>query len=192
MKQSWTVIGFNVEWVNTQKKNLSKVETEKENAENFEEKDKVIPQAEIKREEKSEQDDKLQGEEIERLNFRFTRYYSPVKWQKFRYTSETYDFNMNCQGNCLRTADWHELKQEEAWKVVACPKDFPSWTRIYIENYWEVVCHDRGAWINKDKNGVYHLDLWCGIWEQGVLNIKDQKQKTYCYNPWPRKWYVIK
>lgn len=192
MKQSRTVIGFNVEWVNTQKKNLSKVETEKENAENFEEKDKVIPQAEIKREEKSEQDDKLQGEEIERLNFRFTRYYSPVKWQKFRYTSETYDFNMNCQGNCLRTADWHELKQEEAWKVVACPKDFPSWTRIYIENYWEVVCHDRGAWINKDKNGVYHLDLWCGIWEQGVLNIKDQKQKTYCYNPWPRKWYVIK
>jgi hypothetical protein len=29
-------------------KNLSKVETEKENAENFEEKDKVIPQAKIK------------------------------------------------------------------------------------------------------------------------------------------------
>ena len=189
MKQSRTVIGFNVEWVNTQTKNLS---VEKKKEEKNEEKDKVIPQAEIKREEKSEQDDKLQGEEIERLNFRFTRYYSPVKWQKFRYTSETYDFNMNCQGNCLRTADWHELKQEEAWKVVACPKDFPSWTRIYIENYWEVVCHDRGAWINKDKNGVYHLDLWCGIWEQGVLNIKDQKQKTYCYNPWPRKWYVIK
>lgn len=192
MKQACTIWGFTSDWVNSQTKNLSKVETEKENAKNFEEKDKVIPQAEIKREEKSEQDDKLQGEEIERLNFRFTRYYSPVRWQKFRYTSETYDFNMNCQGNCLRTADWHELKQEEAWKVVACPKDFPSWTRIYIENYWEVTCHDRGAWINKDKDWVYHLDLWCGIWEQGVLNIKDQKQKTYCYNPWPRKWYVIK
>lgn len=63
MKQSRTVIGFNVEWVNTPTKNLSKVETEKENAKNFEEKDKVIPQAEIKREEKKSEVEQLTSEE---------------------------------------------------------------------------------------------------------------------------------
>ena len=164
----------------------------KENSEILVEKNEVVPLPKKEKEEKKSEADKLQENEIERLDFRFTRYYSPVRWQKIRYTSEEYDFHMNCQWNCLTTADWHQLKQKEAWKVVACPNEFKAWTKLYIENYWEVVCHDRGAWINKDKNGVYHLDLWCGIWEQWVLNIKDQKQKTYCYNPWPRKWYVIK
>lgn len=63
MKQACTIWGFTSDWVNSQTKNLSKVETEKENAKNFEEKDKVIPQAEIKREEKKSEVEQLTNEE---------------------------------------------------------------------------------------------------------------------------------
>lgn len=98
---------------------------------------------------------------------------------------------MNCQWNCLITADWHELKSEEAWKVVACPTEIKAGTKIYIEDYGIVTCHDRGARITKDKDWIYHLDLRAWIGEQWVLNIIDPKQETYVYNPWIRRWYLI-
>ena len=94
---------------------------------------------------------------------------------------------MNCSGNCRVTADGHYLTEEDAGKVVACPQDFPHWTRLYITDYGEVVCHDRWAWINKDKDGVYHLDLRAWIGEQWVKNIRNNIVR----NPWVKTWYII-
>lgn len=107
--------------------------------------------------------------------------------QKRYYMGKTYeeDFHMNCQWNCLSTADWHILKEGEEWKVVACPISY-IWKTIYIENYWEVICHDTWWAIKKTSKGI-HLDLRAGIWDTGRENI----EKNYVYNPGPRRWYFI-
>lgn len=127
------------------------------------------------------------AEEKEILTFRFTRYYSPVRWQRFWYQSEEHDFRMNCQGDCTMTAWNHRLVSEDAGKVVACPTEFKFWTRIYITDYGEVTCRDRWAWINKDKNGIYHLDLRAWLGEQWVTNIR----KNIVRNPGVKTGYVI-
>jgi hypothetical protein len=149
---------FSWEWVNTQEKNPA-------------------PQEHGVAEEK----------EKEILTFRFTRYYSPVRGQSFWYQSEEYDFNMNCQWDCTMTAGRHRLVPEDAGKVVACPTEFKFWTRIYITDYGEVTCRDRWAWINKDKNWVFHLDLRAWLGEQGVTNIR----KNIVWNPGVKTGYVI-
>ena len=94
---------------------------------------------------------------------------------------------MNCQWDCTMTAWKHRLVPEDAGKVVACPKDFKFWTKLYITDYWEVTCRDRWAWINKDKDWVYHLDLRSGIGEQWVTNIR----KNIVRNPGVKTGYVI-
>lgn len=94
---------------------------------------------------------------------------------------------MNCQGDCTMTAGNHRLVPEDAGKVVACPTEFKFWTRLYITDYGEVTCRDRWAWINKDKNWVFHLDIWSGLWEQWVTNIRN----NIVWNPGVKTGYVI-
>lgn len=108
--------------------------------------------------------------------------------QSHYYQGKTYqqDYRMNCAGDCLVTANWHRLVQEEAGKVVACPKEIPLGSQIYIEDYGIVTCHDRW-WAIKKKWSSYHLDLWTWIWNEGLYNL----EKNIVYNPWPRKWYII-
>jgi hypothetical protein len=55
------------------------VNEKKENSEILVEKNEVVPLPKKEKEEKKSEADKLQEDEIERLNFRFTRYYSPVR-----------------------------------------------------------------------------------------------------------------
>lgn len=93
---------------------------------------------------------------------------------------------MNCAGNCLTTADWHQLIDEDAWRVVACPKEIPLGTKIYIEDYWTVTCHDRW-WAIKKTGSSYHIDIraWAGMtWLNNI-------EQNIVYNPWTRKGYLI-
>jgi len=103
------------------------------------------------------------------VEFSLSRYYSPIKWQpKYYQSSYEKDVCMNCGCqkdsswnvitlyDCKKPADWHELKQEEFAKVVACPPEYPLWTKFMLEWIGVVTCRDRG-WAIKGRR----LDLWC-------------------------------
>lgn len=113
------------------------------------------------------------------INISLSRYYSVMPGQSEYYGWRTYeeDFAINCQGDCLTTADWHQLKSSEAWLVVACPKEYKLWTKFYIEWLWTVTCHDRGWAIISQWNSI-RLDVRSWIGDEGRLNIQKNKIRT--------------
>ena len=120
------------------------------------------------------------------INISLSRYYSVMPNQKRYYNWRSYeeDFKMNCSGNPLVTSNWHQLTDADKYKSVACPKEYPLWTRIYIEWVWEVTCNDRGSAI-KTKNWEVRIDMRCWIADDALDNWS--KCPT-----WKRRWYVIK
>ena len=113
------------------------------------------------------------------INISLSRYYSVMPNQSEYYWGRTYeeDFNINCQWDCLTTADWHQLKSSEAWLVVACPKEYKLWTKFYVEWLWIVTCHDRG-WAIVSQGEIIRLDVRSWIWDEGRLNIQRNKIRT--------------
>ena len=79
------------------------------------------------------------------IEFSLSRYYSVLPDQKRYYTGRSYeeDFKINCQGNCLVTANGHQLTDADKYKSVACPKEYPLGTKIWLEGIGTVVCNDR-------------------------------------------------
>lgn len=127
------------------------------------------------------------AKELEWINISLSRYYSVQPNQSEYYWGRTYeeDFAINCQGDCLTTADWHQLKSSEAWLVVACPKEFALWTKFYVEWLWTVTCHDRWWAIVKQWDSI-RLDVRSWIWIDWLHNIQWNKIRT-----WKTRWYVI-
>lgn len=125
--------------------------------------------------------DKINKKRTETITFKLSRYYSVVPNQSRYYNGRTYeeDFKVNCAGDCLVTADWHQLTDADMYKSVACPKDYPLGTKIYLEWVWVVVCHDRWWAINWNR-----IDMRCWIWTTALDN----------WNKCPtgeRQWYVL-
>lgn len=110
----------------------------------------------------------------------------PNQERYYQWKSYQADFKMNCQGNCLVTADWHQLTDDDEWIVVACPPKYPLWSQFYIEDYWVVTCHDRW-WAIQMQWDVVRIDIRSGIWDRWRRNI----EQNIIYNPWIRKWYLI-
>ena len=119
------------------------------------------------------------------INISLSRYYSVMPNQKRYYNWRSYeeDFKMNCSGDPLVTANWHKLTDADKYKSVACPKEYPLWTRIYIEWVWEVTCKDRGSAI-KTNNWEVRIDMRCWIADDALDNWN--KCPT-----WKRRWYII-
>jgi len=101
-------------------------------------------------------------------DWRITSYYTPVRGQLSYYKgSYQADYDINCMGNCLSTANGFKLKQEHKYKIVACPKEFELGTRFKLtlpnnQKYWPnktwiVTCQDRGGSIKGKR-----IDLWSG------------------------------
>ena len=113
------------------------------------------------------------------MEISLSRYYSVVPNQTEYYGWRTYeeDFAINCQGDCLITADWHQLQSSEAGLVVACPKEYKLWTKFYVEWLWTVTCHDRG-WAITVQWKVIRLDVRSWIWDQWRINIQKNKIRT--------------
>ena len=121
------------------------------------------------------------------INISLSRYYSVQPNQTSYYWGRTYeeDFAINCQWDCLTTADWHQLKSSEAWLVVACPKEYALWTKFYVEWLWTVTCHDRwGAIVSQGE--TIRLDVRSWIGDTWRINIQTNKIRT-----WKTRWYVI-
>lgn len=113
------------------------------------------------------------------INISLSRYYSVQPNQTSYYWGRTYeeDFAINCQGNCLVTADWHQLKSSEAWLVVACPKEYALGTRFYVEWLWTVTCHDRWGAIVTQWESI-RLDVRSWIGDTWRINIQTNKIRT--------------
>lgn len=96
-----------------------------------------------------------------------------LKYMIKRETGYKADFEVNCLGNCLSPADGHgEMKQSMAYKIVACPKEYPFGTKFIIEGVGTTVCRDRGGMIKKEENTV-RLDIWAGIGMDGLRKIEN-------------------
>lgn len=121
----------------------------------------------------------------EEITFSLSRYYSVLPNQKRYYNWRTYeeDFKVNCAGDCTVPSDWWKLTNDDAWKSVACPKEYPLWTRFYLEWIGEVKCRDRWWAIVKQWETV-RLDMFCWLWDYALDNWS--KCPT-----WIRKWYII-
>lgn len=128
-----------------------------------------------------------QPTDTKRKTFSLSRYYSVMPNQSRYYNWRTYeqDFAINCSGDPMVTSDWHQLNDNEWWKVVACPKDIKLWTKLYIEWIWEVTCHDRWWKIIKQWD-TYRIDLWMWVWQAGLDRIYNNSIKWWIY-----KWYVL-
>ncbi len=96
------------------------------------------------------------------INFIVTAYYSPLPNQKHYITWSYYwDKRLNWEGHT--TASW---KKSFVW-MLAAPKKYPFWTKIYFEWYWVWVVEDRGwaivkAWLRGHKYDRIDIWMWYG------------------------------
>ena len=129
-----------------------------------------------------------------------TKYFSSIDWfysqeylDRFSKYERWYEMDvcMNCWCDlepisdkklydCTVPADWKKLNKDEAMKVVACPKEYPLWTKIYIDWLWEVICRDRGWAINENR-----VDVRMWYWEDAQNNW----EKVIA---WKQFWYLVK
>lgn len=102
-----------------------------------------------------------------RIKFSLSRYYTVTPNQKRYYNGRSYeeDFKINCAGDCNITANGHVLTDADRGKSVACPKEYPLGTKIYLEGIGVVTCNDRGGVINGNR-----LDMRCGIGDKALDN----------------------
>lgn len=124
--------------------------------------------------------------DVDVVEFSLSRYYSVLPDQRRYYDGRTYeeDFKINCQGDCLTTANWHQLTDWDKYRSVACPKEYELGTKIYLDGIGEVVCNDRGSAIKKNW-WVVRLDVRCWIWDNALDNWKNCPTGV-------RKWYIVK
>ena len=123
--------------------------------------------------------------EPEYIEFSLSRYYSVVPDQKRYYNGRSYgeDFKINCAGDCLVTANGHQLTNNDKYRSVACPKEYPLGTKIWLEWIGEVVCNDRGSAI-RTNNWEVRLDMRCWIWDDALDNWSKCPTGV-------RKWYIV-
>lgn len=119
--------------------------------------------------------------EPEYIEFSLSRYYSVLPDQKRYYSDRSYeeDFKINCAGDCLVTANWHQLTDKDKYKSVACPKEYPLGTKIWLDGVGEVVCNDRWGAINWNR-----IDMRCWIGDDALDNRKKCPTGV-------RKWYIV-
>ena len=156
MKQSRTVIGFNVEWVNTQTKNLS---VEKKKEEKNEEKDKVIPQAEIKREEKKSEVEQLTSEEKKSQIFKKEYKENDERNQYIQYAYEKGGFDLVLLMECENSTR-NMYRQSE---VVKNGRREPSFWFCMIDRDFHKNIVDDSRFRNDRKRQIDKCyELWKG------------------------------
>ena len=94
----------------------------------------------------------------------------PLKYIIKSETEYRAEFQVNCLGDCLSTASTYRLTPKDAYRVVACPANYPFRTKFII-NGSTYTCWDRGGAITEEGNTV-RLDIWSGQGKKGLDRIK--------------------
>jgi peptidoglycan hydrolase-like protein with peptidoglycan-binding domain/3D (Asp-Asp-Asp) domain-containing protein len=96
-------------------------------------------------------------------SFKATAYYSPIEWQKF-YVKWSLEEDRILNGNGTNGASWKKVFNG----MIAAPKSYAFWTRIYIPNWGVGQVEDRWwaivqAW---ERNEPFdRLDFWAWKWD---------------------------
>ena len=107
--------------------------------------------------------------------FVVTAYYSPVAWQS-KYTTWSYETELRLNG-WWNTANW---KKPSNW-TIAAPRNYPFWTKIYLEWFWVWEVNDRWwAIVNSWDNWHLHdrIDIWMWYWDEGRIRTAAWWVKT--------------
>jgi len=114
--------------------------------------------------------------------FIITAYYSPLPNQK-HYTTWSYywDKRLNWEGHTTASG-----KKPFAW-VLAAPKKYPFWTKIYFEWIWVWVVEDRWwaivkAWTRGHQYD--RIDIWMWYGDEGLYRARKWWTKTV-------KWKIV-
>ncbi len=114
--------------------------------------------------------------------FIVTAYYSPLPNQK-HYLKGNYTAEKRLNGEWIKWASW---KNVFSW-MLAWPKWYRFWTKIYLDwlwvweisDRWGAIVHAWNRWYKHDR-----IDLWVWYWEEGL------KRALYW---WKRKikWTIV-
>ena len=98
--------------------------------------------------------------------FIVTAYYSPLPNQK-SYLKWTYEKEIKLNGRGIKWASGRRVFPG----MLAAPKNYKFWTKIYIEWLWIWTVEDRGAAIVNAWNRGYkndRIDVWVWYWDEGL------------------------
>lgn len=98
--------------------------------------------------------------------FVVTAYYSPLPNQD-KYITGTYEWDIRLNGGWIHGASWEKVFP---W-MLAAPKSYPFWTRIYLEGYGVGSVEDRGgAIVPAWERGYTHdrIDIWMWSGDEGM------------------------
>ena len=114
--------------------------------------------------------------------FRITAYYSPVKWQKY-YMKWDYLSEIKMNWKWIKWASWKRVFSG----MLAWPKKYKFWTKIYLKWLWIWEIADRGwaiveAWKRNFKYD--RIDLWCWYWEEGLRRALYWGNRVV-------EWYIV-
>lgn len=114
--------------------------------------------------------------------FYVTAYYSPLPWQN-RYTTWSYSWDVRLNWGWKITASW---KPVYTW-ILAAPRNYAYWTKIYLEWVWIWVVEDRW-WAIVNSWERWHeydrIDVWMWYWDAWLERaLKWWKRKI--------KWQIV-
>lgn len=99
-------------------------------------------------------------------SFKATAYYSPVEWQKF-YVKWSLEEDRILNWNGTHWASWKKVFNG----MIAAPKSYAFWTRIYVPNWWIGQVEDRWWAIVQagERNEPFdRLDFWAWVGDTGL------------------------
>lgn len=112
-----------------------------------------------------DENDESSVEKIETENFFVvTAYYSPIPWQKY-YLRWNYEDEVILNWKWIRGASGKEVFP---W-MLAAPKTYSFWTKIYLEWVWIWEVADRWWAIVTAWNRWYsydRIDIWMWVWDE--------------------------
>lgn len=112
-----------------------------------------------------DENDEKSVQKIQTENFFVvTAYYSPVPGQKY-YLRWNYEDEVILNGRWIAWASWKEVFP---W-MLAAPKTYKFWTKIYLEWVWVWEVSDRWWAIVSAWNRWYsydRIDIWMWVWEE--------------------------
>lgn len=107
---------------------------------------------------------KIDEPSTESRYFYVTAYYSPLPWQD-KYTTWSYEWDIRLNWGWKKAASWKEVF---AW-LLAAPKNYNYWTKIYLEWIWVWDVQDRG-WAIVNAGERWHeydrIDIWMWYWDE--------------------------
>ena len=115
-------------------------------------------------------------------NFIVTAYYSPLPNQK-KYITWTYRWDKRLNWNWKITASW---KKVFTW-LLAAPRNYDFWTKIYFEWIWVWVVEDRWwAIVNSGERWYEHdrIDIWVWHWDEWLARAIKWWKRTV-------KWKIV-